>query len=74
VLQAPVRDLEPGIDEKDLGHGSVDLKTRYKRPVREGIDSSERPGGQAANCSETIVLNEKGQVNMTTMIVAQGFR
>jgi len=52
----------------------VDLKTRYKRPVREGIDSSERPGGQATNCSETIVLNEKGQVNMTTMIVAQGWR
>jgi len=38
------------------------------------MDSSERPGGQTANCSETIALNEKGQVDMTTMIVAQGFR
>jgi hypothetical protein len=31
------------------------------RPVREGIDFSERPGGRAANCSETIVLKEKAR-------------
>jgi hypothetical protein len=50
----------------------VDLETRYRRPVREGIDFAERPGGRAANCSETIGLKEKGHVDMTTIIVAQG--
>jgi hypothetical protein len=43
VLQAPVRDLEVGIDQDDFGHGPADLRGKVHRTGSESRNDS-RPG------------------------------